>query len=92
MAFALNLVLFFQEPDQVAALTMVVLKGASLIFVVGTQAFVDHATYCQLTALDRIAGPATQSMNGSFVHLRSTKAPFMADGRATLPGPWTSRP
>jgi DNA-binding NarL/FixJ family response regulator len=26
-------------------------------------------------------------MNGAFVHLRSTKAPFMADDRATLPEP-----
>jgi hypothetical protein len=39
VAFALNLVIFFQEPEQVAALTKVVLKGASLVFVLGTVAF-----------------------------------------------------
>ena len=33
------------------------------------------------------ATPRPLSMNGAFVHLRCTKAPFMVDGRATLPGP-----
>ncbi|GAA3646596.1 hypothetical protein GCM10022267_36550 [Lentzea roselyniae] len=39
VAFALNLVLFFQEPGQVAAVTQAVLKGASLAFVLGTVLF-----------------------------------------------------
>ena len=39
VAFALNLVIFFQDPGQVAALTKVVLKVASLVFVLGTVLF-----------------------------------------------------
>lgn len=39
VAFALNLVIFFQEPGQVAPLTSVVLRVASLVFVLGTVLF-----------------------------------------------------
>ena len=41
VAFALNLVIFFQEPEpeQVAAVTKVVLKAGSLVFVLGTVLF-----------------------------------------------------
>lgn len=39
VAFALNLVIFFQEPEQVAVLTKVVLRVASLAFVLGTVLF-----------------------------------------------------
>jgi hypothetical protein len=39
VAFALNVVIFFQQPDQVAPLTKVVLKVASLVFVLGTAVF-----------------------------------------------------
>lgn len=39
VAFALNLVLFFQPPGQVAGVTAAVLMGASLVFVLGTVLF-----------------------------------------------------
>ncbi|MFD9698364.1 hypothetical protein [Lentzea sp. NPDC059081] len=39
VAFALNLVIFFQEPAQVVPLTSAVLKAASLVFVAGTLLF-----------------------------------------------------
>ncbi|WP_436497977.1 hypothetical protein [Actinokineospora sp. HUAS TT18] len=39
VAFALNLVIFFQDDPVVAAPTKIALKAASLVFVVGTAAF-----------------------------------------------------
>src|SRR5690242_16926380 len=44
--------------------------------------FIHHSKGSDLTP-DRIAHPSACAMNGAFVDLKCTNAPFMVDGRAT---------